>query len=145
MFGPIPPAPEPTPEEAAEQAADQKLDRAYALANQLLDQGKKPGEVIRILQDQGHETAGPLVHQLVRNRAFDLKYSADFREQLRQAGHKNMMIGGLVCAAGTVITLGTLAAASGAGGGSYVVAWGAIVFGGIQFFRGLGQIGQSRR
>jgi hypothetical protein len=52
-----------------------------------------------------------------------------------------MIIGGLVCALGLVITLGTLAAASGPQGGGYVVAWGAIVFGAIQFFRGASQMG----
>jgi hypothetical protein len=49
-----------------------------------------------------------------------------------------MMVGGIVCAIGTVITVGTYAAASN-GGGHYFVAWGAILFGGIQFIQGLFQ------
>ncbi len=55
----------------------------------------------------------------------------------------NMLVGGLVCVVGLVITVGSCVASSGPGGGSYVVAWGAIVFGAIQFFRGLSQAGQG--
>ena len=51
--------------------------------------------------------------------------------------NRNMLVGGLWCAGGIIVTGFTYAAASGRGGGSYVVAWGAIVFGAIQFFRGL--------
>jgi hypothetical protein len=54
---------------------------------------------------------------------------------IRAAANKNMLVGGLWCAGGILVTALTYSAAS--GGGSYVVAWGAIVFGGIQFFRGL--------
>ena len=42
--------------------------------------------------------------------------------------------------AGVVITALTYSAAVTAGGGRYVVAWGAVVFGAIQFFRGLTQL-----
>ncbi|WP_020471308.1 hypothetical protein [Zavarzinella formosa] len=48
-----------------------------------------------------------------------------------------MLYGALWCGGGIIVTLGTLAMA--AGGGSYVVAWGAIIFGAIQFFRGMSQ------
>jgi len=51
-------------------------------------------------------------------------------------GMRNMMVGGVICLVGTVITIGTYAAASN-GGGHYVVAWGAIIFGGIQFLQGM--------
>jgi hypothetical protein len=46
-----------------------------------------------------------------------------------------MIFGALWCIGGIVITAVTFGAAS--GGGTYVVAWGAIIFGAIQFFRGL--------
>ena len=48
-------------------------------------------------------------------------------------------MGGVVCAIGITITAWSYIAAEEGGGGSYVVAWGAIVFGAIQFFRGLMQ------
>ncbi len=46
-----------------------------------------------------------------------------------------MVFGALWCIGGIVVTVVTYSAA--ASGGTYVVAWGAIVFGAIQFFRGL--------
>jgi hypothetical protein len=49
-----------------------------------------------------------------------------------------MIVGGLVAVLGLVITLGTYGAASASeGGGTYLVCWGTIVFGGLQFLRGL--------
>jgi hypothetical protein len=53
-------------------------------------------------------------------------------------GSKNMLIGGLICLVGIVITVGTCLASSNSGG-SITIAWGAIIFGGIQFFRGFSQ------
>jgi hypothetical protein len=48
-----------------------------------------------------------------------------------------MLRGGIVCVAGIVVTGATYLAASGPRGGTYVVAWGAILFGGLRFVRGL--------
>ena len=62
----------------------------------------------------------------------------------RKAGMRDVIIGGLVCAVGTIITIGSYAAASSPTGGRYVIAWGAIVFGGIQFFRGLIRLTSGR-
>ena len=57
-------------------------------------------------------------------------------------GLRNMAIGGVICLIGILVTVGTYsAAASSRGGGHYVVAWGAILFGGIQFLKGLIQLG----
>ncbi len=51
-----------------------------------------------------------------------------------------MWLGAMWCAGGIIVTVLTYyAAASSAGGGTYIIAWGAIVFGAIQFFRGLMQ------
>jgi hypothetical protein len=49
-----------------------------------------------------------------------------------------MWIGGIICLIGLVVTIGSCMLA-GEGGGRYYIAWGAIVWGGIQFFRGLSQ------
>jgi hypothetical protein len=58
-------------------------------------------------------------------------------EITKAVGRKNMLYGALWCVGGTVVTAVTLSMAS--SGGTYVVAWGAILFGGIQFFKGLYQ------
>ena len=51
-----------------------------------------------------------------------------------------MVIGAIVCVGGIVVTVATYQSAQ--GGGHYIIAWGAIIFGAIQFFRGLGELGQ---
>ena len=56
-------------------------------------------------------------------------------DALRAAAQRQMLSGAITCVAGIVITIGSYAFA--APGGSYLVAWGAIVFGAIRFFRGL--------
>jgi hypothetical protein len=53
----------------------------------------------------------------------------------RPDASRDMLIGGLWCIGGTLVTLLTYKAAS-EGGGTYFVAWGAILFGGLQFLRG---------
>jgi hypothetical protein len=58
-------------------------------------------------------------------------------DPMRSAAEKRMLYGALWCIGGILTTGATYVAASGPGGGRYVVAWGAIVFGAIQFFRGL--------
>ena len=60
------------------------------------------------------------------------------RQSLADAGKTHMIIGGVVCLIGIAITAITYAnASSKEGGGTYIVWWGAIVFGAIDFFRGL--------
>jgi hypothetical protein len=49
---------------------------------------------------------------------------------------RDMAVGALWCIGGIVVTAVTYSSAA-AGGGRYIVAWGAIVFGGIQFLKGL--------
>jgi hypothetical protein len=59
-------------------------------------------------------------------------------EALRAKAKRNMIVGGLWCVGGTIVTVLTYAAAQ--EGGTYTIAWGAIIFGGIQFFRGLAEM-----
>jgi hypothetical protein len=64
-------------------------------------------------------------------------FGASQAEERRAAGRKNMIYGALICIIGTAVTVGSYALAS--GGGTYIIAWGAIIFGAVQFFRGLQQ------
>ena len=48
-------------------------------------------------------------------------------------GLNNMLIGGAICVVGLIVTV----VSASSGGGRFVFAWGAILFGGFQFFRGL--------
>jgi hypothetical protein len=56
----------------------------------------------------------------------------------REVGKKNMLIGATWCIGGILVTAMTYQTAT--GGGHYIVAWGAILFGAIQFLRGLAQL-----
>ncbi|HYH05212.1 MAG TPA: hypothetical protein VEC37_19140 [Bacillota bacterium] len=95
------------------------------IAGQLIA-GKKTWEIKNSLTEQGveKETASKVVE------AVKEKINA----QRKKAAYKDMIFGGLWCVGGLIVTVLTYSAAS--GGGRYVVAWGAILFGGIQFFRG---------
>ena len=53
-------------------------------------------------------------------------------------GQNNMIFGALWCVGGIVVTAVTYSSAvSSPGGGHYIIAWGAIVFGAVQFFKWL--------
>lgn len=60
-----------------------------------------------------------------------------YKQEKREASNKNMLYGALWCVGGLLVTILTYSAAS--DGGTYVVAWGAVIFGAIQFFKGLFQ------
>lgn len=60
--------------------------------------------------------------------------SSEISEELSD-GKRNMVVGGLWCLGGIAVTIGTYALAS--GGGTYTVAWGAILFGLFQFIKGV--------
>ncbi len=63
------------------------------------------------------------------------KMRAAYDRESAKAGPKNMLIGALWCVGGIIVTAVTFSLAT--GGGTYVVAWGAIVFGAVQFIKGV--------
>ncbi len=60
-------------------------------------------------------------------------------EVTRKVAKKNLAVGALWCVGGLIVTIATYAAASD-GGGTYFIMWGPVIFGAIQFFKGLGQL-----
>jgi hypothetical protein len=63
-------------------------------------------------------------------------------DNVQHSGGADMLIGGVICLIGVVITVGSYSMASSSPkGGSYTIAWGAIVFGGIRFLKGM--VGRS--
>jgi hypothetical protein len=118
------------------------VEAIYAYAGALLREGKSPSEVEDALVEKGIErkTAAIVVTKLVTARKdAAVHMSSAVADANKEAGTRNMLIGGLICAVGLIVTIATYSAAS-SGGGQYVVAWGAIIFGAIRFFRGLGQM-----
>ncbi len=62
--------------------------------------------------------------------------------QQKSLGTRNMVVGALCCAGGTAVTVLSYEAASDAGG-IYLVTWGAILFGGIRFLKGVVQFSKA--
>jgi hypothetical protein len=94
--------------------------------------GAAPAEIEKSLTEQGLDAnaAAVVVGNLMKAKD----------EALKRAARKNMLYGALWCIGGIVITALSYQAAVNGGGGKYVLAWGAILFGGIQFFRGMIQL-----
>ena len=80
--------------------------------------------------------------QKVKASESDAGASRSYRSEESSKGIKNMIFGGLWFVGGSLVTAFTYGAAS--DGGSYVVAWGAIIFGGGQLLYGLYQYFGSR-
>lgn len=100
----------------------------YSFAAEQMKNGISSQQIQSMLIDKGldRESAATVVSNIVRRS-----------EAFRQVARKNMIHGGLWCIGGAVVTAASYSAAS--GGGRYIVAWGAIAFGALQFFRGLKQ------
>jgi hypothetical protein len=122
------PAPEQTAS-APEQSPEQLLDTIYRHVAERMQNGATAAEVEKELLDMGleAETAATIVANI---KQAITKVKVD-------AGRKNMLYGALWCIGGLIVTVISYQAAE--GGGKYVLAWGAILFGAIQFFRGLAQ------
>jgi len=115
--------------EASPSSAENIVKTVYAYAAELMKSGLEGPQIQSKLEDQGldPETAGIVVRNLQRART----------SAKRSSGRKNMLFGALWCIGGIVVTAATYSAAS--GGGTYVIAWGAIAAGAVQFFLGVSQ------
>ena len=108
------------------------LPAKYNIAARQMANGLSDAMIVEQLigLDVAPEQAALMVAQL---RA---ESGADSREdEIREAAQKDMLHGGLWCGGGLLVTGVTYALAD--GGGGFVMAWGAVIFGAIQFFRGL--------
>lgn len=115
---------------------EKAVEAIYTYAAALLKAGKSRAEVEDALVEKGIErkTAEVVVGKIVADPA--LMKGSDERDK----GFSDMVIGGLIALVGIVVTAATYSSAS-EGGGRYVIAWGAIVFGAIRFFKGLAKMG----
>ncbi len=96
-------------------------------ANLMIKEKKSASETKNVLISKGLDEASAsivvtnLEQQIIKAR--------------KERANKDMIYGALWCIGGTIVTVVTYSAAS--GGGTYVIAWGAILFGAIQFIKGL--------
>lgn len=97
-----------------------ETNKAYNYAASLLIHGNKSEEeVIESLKKEG------LDHTSATHIVSDLQQQIDNAKKER--AKKDMLYGALWCVGGTVATIANIG----------FIFWGAIIFGGIQFFRGL--------
>lgn len=121
----------PVLQEAAQQTgmiASNVLDESlWQYAFDLKKEGKTDKEVLDAIKEKGatEENAADVLNSLV-----------PVLKSIISAHSKNMQTGLLICGAGLVITFSSYSLAS--GGGTYIVAWGAILFGAIRMFKGFG-------
>src|SRR5574340_1260222 len=108
---------------------EEAVQAVYKYAAELVRSGMSAAQIETRLREKGLE---PSIASTVTRNIFAIRSKA-----MKEAGKKNMLYGALWCIGGIVVTVGTMAFAS--GGGSYIIAWGAILFGFIQFIRGLWQ------
>lgn len=114
---------------------DQIVEQIYRYTAQQLGAGVGIPQLIQDLVARGlsKEDAALVVRQTREARS----------KQMQDAGRKNMVYGALWCLGGLAVTFFSYQAAAGGGGGKYVVTWGAVIFGAIQFFQGLSQSTRS--
>jgi hypothetical protein len=123
-----------------ERASEEDMQRAAAAlvshALEELDRGQSPAEVERDLTRKGFspDVASAIVQRALTMRSHHYQHDEGAHKEA-SAGGTDMAIGGVICLVGILITAVTYSASS--GGGTYVVAWGAIIFGAIRFFKGL--------
>jgi protein-disulfide isomerase-like protein with CxxC motif len=105
---------------------EKAIKAVYHFAAEQMKNGMSTQKLQALLIDKGlaPKAAATVVYDLSRLRA-----AAE-----QEASKKNMLYGALWCLGGLAVTLITYS-----DGGSYVIAWGAILYGGIRFFRGLSQ------
>ena len=113
-----------------EMTEEQMVEAIYGFAAEQIKAGVKPPEIEKRLVEKGldEDSAKIVVANLIKARV-----RAEYDSSV-----KNMIYGALWCIGGSAVTAATYSAAANAnGGGKYVVAWGAILFGGFQFLGGL--------
>jgi hypothetical protein len=110
--------------------AQQFVREVYQRAANLANAGKSKDKIQTELKEMGvsESTASVVIENTFRA----------LKKAHREAGARNVFVGAAWCVGGVVVTALTYQLAS--GGGTFIVAWGAILFGGIQVLRGLGQV-----
>lgn len=133
----LPEKAKPVVEEPPEPEVEETLTgpQATAFAIQQLSRGTSPGVVRKELVERGvsDAEASRVIETLAPKAKTALPASGG-----KGAGLQNMLIGGVVCFIGLAVTVGSYVAAE--PGGVFLLAYGPIIFGGIQFIRGFFQL-----
>ena len=118
-------------EQDVEPSEDEVVEALFTYAAQQMDAGVVPQQVESLLVEKGldAESASIVGEKLTNARS----------DEYRRKGTRNLVAGAVWCIGGTLVTVLSM----NAGGTRYIIAWGAIVFGAIQFVAGLVQMGRA--
>ena len=117
--------------EVRQEDAQRVIDELYSFARKEMAEGKTAEEVENALMEKGVDLASAvtIVHDCEAGEVASITTRGSLAP---------VVWGGVICLIGLVVTVGSYSAAS--GGGTYVVAWGAILFGALQMIQGLSQL-----
>ena len=96
-------------------------------ANLMVEEKKSPIETLSALIDEGLDKESAII--VINNIEQQIKDAEKAR------ANKDMLYGALWCIGGIIVTVVTYSIAE--GGGIYFVAWGAVLWGAIQFIQGI--------
>jgi len=110
--------------------SETKKNLAYQLANRYLLEGNGKDEIVAKIRAKGIEE--PYASEGINAAIGQIKNA--YEEKARN----QMIYGGLIFVVGLALTIGTYSmAASSETGGTYLIAYGPVIFGLIRFFRGM--------
>ncbi len=110
-------------------ADDDRLAEAYLLAAEKMVEGRTVPEIRIFLMEKGigHEEATRIIDEVAEARS----------EVANEPAEQLMRNGAFWCLGGCLVTAVTYKAAG--NGGTYIIAWGAMLYGAAQFLEGLTQ------
>lgn len=112
-------------EKAQDEASEAFIHSIWTYAFDEKKNGTSNAEIVKGLMEKGlDEPHSALIVKTLESRA----------KEILAAHDKEILYGGIICLVGLVVTIWTYT--STLNGGTYFVAWGAIIFGAIRFFRG---------
>lgn len=103
-----------------------------------LEMGENRGKIVQELIRQGwaEESATQLVNDIGQVTE-EQQLSPEVRRTVTSKYKRHILYGFLWAGGGTAVTVYSYTATAAEPGGVYLIAWGAILFGAIEFFRGL--------
>jgi len=112
------------------------INQLFVFINQSIDLGASEESISKTLIEKGlsKETVEVLIKSAKTQRQYEFGFLGK-RIERSNKGLGKMIFGGLLFLVGGIVTLVSYAQAS--GGGSYVLWYGALIVGGINFFIGL--------
>ena len=122
-----------TIEKAQEHASNEFINSVWNYAFEEKNEGTSSEEIQKGLMERGlDEQHAALIIKTLESKA----------TEILDAHNTDMLRGALTCFFGLVITVWTYTSAL--HGGTYLVAWGAIIFGAIRFFKGMANTGKYK-